>query len=339
VKAWVATSLDGEDGLQLQELPSPQCGSEQIRITNQAVALNFPDVLITRGKYQLRLEPPFVPGSESAGIVTEVGADVTEVAVGDRVLTVCGVGAFADQVVVTPSLQQVHIVPDDMPFTHAAGFGMVHGTALHGLRQRGVLQPGESVLVLGAGGGCGSAAVGVAAAMGARVIAAASSPEKCAVAAQLGAGHAINYATEDLRERVMDITNGAGVDVVFDPVGGAHFDQARRCVGWNGRYLVVGFAAGDIPVMPANYTILKSMALIGVAYGMSAMKDPAVNRANFSQLFAWYTAGQLRTHIGSVATFGELRRACAQMHAGSAIGKTVIEIEPALGACRDGSPS
>jgi NADPH2:quinone reductase len=339
VKAWVATSLDGEDGLQLQELPSPQCGSEQIRITNQAVALNFPDVLITRGKYQLRLEPPFVPGSESAGIVTEVGADVTEVAVGDRVLTVCGVGAFADQVVVTPSLQQVHIVPDDMPFTHAAGFGMVHGTALHGLRQRGVLQPGESVLVLGAGGGCGSAAVGVAAAMGARVIAAASSPEKCAVAAQLGAGHAINYATEDLRERVMDITNGAGVDVVFDPVGGALFDQARRCVGWNGRYLVVGFAAGDIPVMPANYTILKSMALIGVAYGMSAMKDPAVNRANFSQLFAWYTAGQLRTHIGSVATFGELRRACAQMHAGSAIGKTVIEIEPALGACRDGSPS
>jgi NADPH2:quinone reductase len=328
VKAWVATSLDGEDGLQLQELPSPQCGSEQIRIANHAVALNFPDMLITRGKYQLRLEPPFVPGSESAGIVTEVGADVTEVAVGDRVLTVCGVGAFADEVVVTPSLQQVHVIPVDMVFTQAAGFGMVYGTALHGLRQRGGLQPSESVLVLGSGGGCGSAAVGVAAAMGARVIAGASSPEKCAVAGKLGASQVINYATEDLRERVMDITDGAGVDVVFDPVGGALFDQARRCVGWNGRYLVVGFAAGDIPVMPANYTILKSMALIGVAYGMSAIKDPTMNRANFSQLFAWYAAGHLRAHIGNVVTFGELRGACAQMYAGTAIGKTVIEIEP-----------
>jgi NADPH:quinone reductase len=328
VKAWVATSLDGEDGLELQELPRPQCGSEQIRIANHAVALNFPDVLITRGKYQLRLEPPFVPGSESAGVVTEVGADVTEVAAGDRVLTVCGVGAFADEVVATPSLQQVHIVPDAMPFTHAAGFGMVYGTALHGLRQRGALQPGESVLVLGSGGGCGSAAVGVAAAMGARVIAGASSPEKCCVATELGADHVVNYAIEDLRERVMDITDGAGVDVVFDPVGGALFNQARRCVGWNGRYLVVGFAAGDIPVMPANYTILKSMALIGVAYGMSAIKDPAMNRANFDQLFAWYDAGKLRIHIGNVADFGELRRACAQMYAGTAIGKTVIEIGP-----------
>jgi NADPH2:quinone reductase len=232
MKAWVATSLDGEDGLQLQELPSPQCGSEQIRITNHAVALNFPDVLITRGKYQLRLEPPFVPGSESAGVVTEVGADVTEVAVGDRVLTVCGVGAFADEVVVTPSLQQVHVIPDDMRFTDAAGFGMVHGTALHGLRQRGVLQPGESVLVLGSGGGCGSAAVGVAVAMGARVIAAASSPEKCAVAAELGADHVVNYATEDLRERVMDITM-APASMSFSTRSGAP-SSTRRAAASDG---------------------------------------------------------------------------------------------------------
>jgi NADPH2:quinone reductase len=164
--------------------------------------------------------------------------------------------------------------------------------------------------------------------MGARVIAGASSPEKCAVASELGAHQVINYATEDLRERVMDSTQRAGVDVVFDPVGGALFDQARRCVGWNGRYLVVGFAAGDIPVMPANYTILKSMALIGVAYGMSAINDPAMNRANFDQLFAWYDAGKLRAHIGDVAPFGELRRACTQMYAGSTIGKTVIQFEP-----------
>ena len=168
-------------------------------------------------------EPPVTLGHEFSARVTAVGPGVTEVAVGDRVLTVCGVGAFADEVVVAPSLQQVHIIPGAMTFTQAAGFGMIHGTALHGLRQRGDLQPGETVLVLGSGGGCGSAAVGVAAAMGARVIAGASSPEKCAVAEQLGAGHVINYGTEDLRKRVLDITDGAGVDVVFDPVGGALF--------------------------------------------------------------------------------------------------------------------
>jgi NADPH:quinone reductase len=265
VKGWVAINLNGEAGLQLQELATPKCGSSQIRIANHAVALNFPDVLITRGS---------------------------------------------------------------MTFAQAACFGMVHGTALHGLRQRGGLQPGETVLVLGSGGGCGSAAVGVAAAMGARVIAGASSPEKCAVADQLGADHVIDYAVDDLHERVMHLTDGAGVDVAFDPVGGALFDQARRCVGWNGRYLVVGFAAADIPVMPANYTILKSMALIGVAYGMSAIKDPAMNDANFSQLFAWHDQGHLRVHIGEVADFGELPRACARMYAGSAIGKTVVEIDP-----------
>ena len=327
MRAWVATSLDGESGLELQELPSPPCGNEQIRITNHAGALNFPDALITRGKYQLRLEPPFIPGSESAGIVTEIGANVTDVEVGDRVLTVCGVGAFADEVVVTPAVQQVHIIPDGMPFTEAAGFGMVYGTALHGLGQRCGLQVGETVLVLGSGGGCGGAAVAVAAAMGARVIAGASTPEKCAIATKLGAHHIIDYATENLRDRVMDFTDGAGVDVVFDPVGGTLFDQARRCVGWNGRYLVIGFAAGDIPLLPANYTIIKSMALIGVAWGMSAIKDPATNYTNFSRLFAWYSDGHLRTHVGRVAAFSELALACAQMYAGDAIGKTVIAIK------------
>jgi NADPH2:quinone reductase len=182
MKAWVATTLDGEDGLEIRNLPSPPCGPEQVRIANHAAALNFPDVLITRGRYQLRLEPPFVPGSECAGIVSEVGSDVDTIAVGDRVLTVAGMGAFAGEVVVTPSVQQVHGIPADMSFAEAAGFGMVYGTAIHGLRQRGALQPGETVLVLGSSGGCGGAAVGVAAAMGARVIAGASSPEKCSAA-------------------------------------------------------------------------------------------------------------------------------------------------------------
>jgi NADPH2:quinone reductase len=319
--------LDGEDGLRIQDLPNPPCGQDQVRIANHAAALNFPDVLITRGKYQLRLEPPFVPGSEGAGVVLEVGSDIETIAVGDRVLTVSGVGAFADELVVTPSMQQVHAIPDDMTFIDAAGFGMVYGTALHGLRQRGALQPGESVLVLGSSGGCGGAAVGVAAAMGARVIAGASSPEKCSAATRLGANDAIDYSTDDLHARVMDITGGAGVDIVFDPVGGALFDQARRCVGWNGRYLVVGFAAGDIPVMPANYPLLKSMSLVGVAFGMSAIKDPVMNNANFRQLFEWFGDGRLCPHIGDVVAFDELPRACADLHAGRAVGKTVVDMK------------
>jgi NADPH2:quinone reductase len=327
MKAWVATTLDGEDGLEVQDIPSPPCGPEQVRIANHAAALNFPDVLITRGQYQLRLEPPFVPGSECAGVVSEVGSDVDAVAVGDRVLTVAGVGAFADEVVVTPSVQQVHHIPANMSFTEAAGFGMVYGTAIHGLRQRGALQSGESVLVLGSSGGCGGAAVGVAAAMGARVIAGASSPEKCAAAARFGAHHAIDYATDDLHARIMELTDGAGVDVVFDPVGGALFDQARRCVGWNGRYLVIGFAAGDIPVMPANYPLLKSMSLVGVAFGMSAIKDPAMNATNFRQLFGWFGDGSLHPHVGDVVAFDDLPRACADLYAGRAIGKTVIELK------------
>jgi NADPH2:quinone reductase len=327
VRAWVATTLDGEDGLCIQDQPSPPCGADQVRIANHAAALNFPDVLITRGLYQLRLDPPFVPGSEGAGVVVEVGSDVGAVAVGDHVLTVSGVGAFADEIVVTPSVQQVHVIPDDMTFTEAAGFGMVYGTALHGLRQRGALQPGESVLVLGSSGGCGGGAVGIAVAMGARVIAGASSREKCTAAAAFGAHHVIDYASEDLRSRVMDITGGAGVDIVFDPVGGPLFDAARRSVGWNGRYLVIGFAAGEIPVMPANYPLLKSMSLVGVAFGMSAIKDPAMNNANFRQLFDWFGDGSLRPHVGDVVAFDQLPHACAELYAGRAVGKTVIEMQ------------
>jgi NADPH:quinone reductase len=327
MRAWVATTLDGEDGLEIQDLPSPPCGPEQVRIVNHAAALNYPDVLITRGRYQLRLDPPFVPGSECAGVVSEVGSGIDSIAVGDHVLTVAGVGTFADEVVVAPSVQQVHAIPADMSFVEAAGFGMVYGTAMHGLRQRGALQHGETILVLGSSGGCGGAAVGVAAAMGARVIAGASSSEKCAAATRLGARETIDYASGNLHALVMELTDGTGVDVVFDPVGGALFEQARRCVAWNGRYLVIGFASGDIPVMPANYPLLKSMSLVGVAFGMSAIKDPVMNTANFRQLFDWFAAGDLRPHVGDMVAFDELPRACADLYAGRAVGKTVIEMK------------
>lgn len=323
----MATSLDGERGLRQQDLPTPTCGPDQVRIAVRAVALNFPDVLITRGQYQLRLDPPFVPGSEAAGVIAEVGSNIEGFTVGDRVLAICGAGAFAEEIVVAPPMQQVYRIPDAMGFPEAAGFGMVHGTAMHGLRQRGQLQPGETVLVLGAGGGCGSAAVSVATAMGARVIAVASTPDKGEFAVKLGARASINHREEQLRERVMELTDGAGVDVVFDPVGGDLFDHARRCLGWNGRYLVIGFAAGEIPAMRANYTILKSISMIGVAFGMSALKDPTTAGDNFADLFRWYGEGSLRTAPGVSLPFAALPQACADLYAGNAIGKTVIEID------------
>lgn len=326
VRSWVATTLTGEDGLELRETPSAECGPHQIRIRNQALALNFPDCLITRGLYQLRLDPPFVPGSECAGDVLEVGADIRDIRVGDRVLSMCGIGAFTDEVVVTPPMQQVHVLPDEMSYTDAAAFAMTHGTGLHALRQRGRLEADETVLVLGSAGGCGSAAVSIAAAMGARVIAGASSPEKCAIARAAGAHDTVDYNAEDLRDRVMELTDDHGVDVVFDPIGDKLFDQAKRCVAWNGRYLVIGFAGGEIPSLGANYTILKSMSLVGVAFGMSAIKDPETNDENFRQLFRWYGEGRLRPHLGHVSTFDRVPDACAELYAGRALGKTVIEI-------------
>jgi NADPH:quinone reductase len=327
MNSWVATDLTGESGLQWQAVPKADCGPEQVRIATRAVALNYPDVLITRGEYQFRPEPPFVPGSEASGTVVEVGSAITDFAIGDRVLTVCGVGGFSEEIVVTPAVQQVYSIPQEMSFEEAAGFGMTHGTAIHGLRQRGALKAGETVLVLGAAGGVGSAAVSVAAAMGGRVIAAASTQVKCAFAEQLGAHHTIDYGSQDLRQRVLEITGDDGVDVVFDPVGGALFDVARRCVAWNGRYLVVGFTGGDIPVMLINYPLLKSISLIGVAFGMSAIKDPQNHRDNFELMFDWYRTGALRVAPVDAAPFSALPQACARMRAGQAIGKLILSTD------------
>ncbi len=322
--AWVCTELNGEDGLALQAQDELACGPGQVLVNTHCVALNFPDVLITRGEYQLKLDPPFIPGSELAGEVLAVGEGVTDIAPGQRVLAMTGFGAFASQVLVAPPMQQVMVIPDAMSFEHAAAFNMVYGTAMHGLEQRGALQEGETLLVLGAAGGCGSAAVQIGKAMGARVIASASSDEKCALARQSGADETINYSSEDLRERALALTDGEGVNVVFDPVGDALFRPASRSLAWNGRYLVVGFAGGDIPQLGVNYTILKSIAVVGVAYGMSAIKDPAMNAENFERLFDWYEQGLLQPHIGHHYACEQLPDALREMHAGRALGKTVV---------------
>ncbi|MFT4615533.1 MAG: NADPH2:quinone reductase [Bacteroidia bacterium] len=327
MQAWVCTQLTGEDGLVFQAQPEVPCGPGQVLVQSRCAALNFPDVLITRGKYQMKLDPPFIPGSELAGDVLAVGEGVEGLVIGQRVLAMTGFGAFAQQVLVSPPMQQVMPIPDAMSYAQAASFNMVYGTAMHGLQQRGNLRAGETLLVLGAAGGCGSAAVQIGKAMGARVIAGASSDEKCELARQSGADDVINYTTQDLRDSVMALTDGKGVDVLFDPVGDALFNSAKRCMGWNGRYLVIGFAGGEIPQMGINYTILKSIAVVGVAYGMSAIADPAMNARNFEQLFDWFEQGLLKPALGKTYACGQLPDALREMGAGQTLGKTVVEFQ------------
>lgn len=275
--AAVCTELAGEGAVELRDWPLPALGPGQVRIAVRAASVNFPDCLIVRGLYQQRAEPPFVPGSECAGVITEVGSDVTGYEVGDRVLALLGSGAFAAQVLATPPFQQMHRIPDVMPWDAAAAFNMAYGTSYHGLIRRGALKPGESVL--GAAGGCGSAAVQIVKAAGATVVAVAGGEQKCALLRELGADVIIDHLScGSLSAAVKEQTGGRGVDVVFDPVGGNDLRDPMRTLAWNGRYLVVGFAGGDIPLVKLNQTILKGISLVGVAYGMSAILRSAGQR-------------------------------------------------------------
>lgn len=325
MKSWVCESLTGEDSLVLKNAQLPACGEGQAKVAVECVSLNFPDALIIRGLYQMREEPPFTPGSELAGVVTEVGAGM-DVKVGQRVLALTGSGAFSQEVMITPGFHQLFVIPDEMPFEEAAAFNMTYGTGIHALKQRAHLLAGESILILGAAGGCGSAAIEIAKAMGATVIAAVSSTVKAEIAESLGADHVVLYDDGKLRDKVFAVTGNKGVDVVFDPVGGDLFNEAKRCVGWNGRYLVIGFAAGDIPQIGINYTLIKSMSVIGVAYGMSAMKDPAMNQANFDELFHWYREKKLRPHIGHRFSMDELPQALADLYSAKMLGKAVVSM-------------
>jgi NADPH2:quinone reductase len=244
------------------------------------------------------------------------------------VLALIGTGAFADEVVVSAPPMQVLPIPDEMPFGEAAAFNLTYGTAAIGL-ERGELAPGETVLVLGAAGGCGSAAVQIAKAMGATVIAVAGGPEKVALCAALGADHTIDHqTTESLSAAVKALTDGRGADVLFDPVGGPDVRDLFRCLGWNARYLVVGFAGGEVPTIRLNQTILKSVSVVGVAYGMSAIVDPDANRARFDRLFAWYRKGAVRPHIGARFTLDQGADAVRTLSERRALGKVVIELRP-----------
>jgi NADPH2:quinone reductase len=325
--AAVCTDLSGEGALELRDWQVPPLGPGAVRIQVRAASVNFPDVLMVRGLYQSRPQPPFVAGTECAGVITEVGPESAGWAVGDRVLAVLGAGGFATEVMATPPLQQVHRIPDEMPWDEAAAFNITYGTGIHGLLRRGGLRAGESVLVLGAGGGCGSAAVQIAKAAGATVIAVAGSGEKCELARRLGADVVLDHrAPVSLSVAVKEHTGSRGVDVVFDTVGGADVREPLRCLAWNGRYLVIGFAAGQVPVIKANQTILKGISIVGVAYGMSALADPAANVEDFEQLFAWYRKGLVKPAIGHRFPLADAAEAMRVVFERRALGKVVIEM-------------
>lgn len=325
--AAVCTDLTGEDGVVLQDWPEPLLGPGAVRIAVRAASVNFPDVLMIRGQYQAQPDLPFVAGHECAGVITAVADEVQGLSVGDRVLALVGAGAFATDIAATPPYQQVHRIPDEMPFDHAAAFNLTYGTAMHGLVRRGALRADETVLVLGAAGGCGSAAIQVAKAVGAHVVAVAGGAEKCELARSLGADALIDHQqAPSLSEAVRAATDGRGVDVVFDTVGSADLRDELRCLAWNGRYLVVGFAAGEIPLIKANQTILKGISVVGVAYGMSAVLDPAANAKDFAQLFDWYRRGLVTPAIGHRFPLAQAAEALRIVHGRAAMGKVVLEM-------------
>jgi NADPH2:quinone reductase len=321
----VCTELTGEASLELQDQGSPPLPDDAVRIAVRAASVNFPDVLKIRGLYQQRLEPPFVPGSECSGEIIEIGSAVKGFFLGDRVLAVLGSGAFATEVIVRPLHQQVRHIPAEMSFEEAASFAITYGTALNGLARRGGLVAGETVLITGASGGCGSAAIQISKALGARVIAVAGGDEKCHLATSLGADHVIDHRRgHSLSSAVSDLTDGRGVDVFFDTVGGADIREQLRSLAIYGRYLVIGFASGEIPTIKTNQTILKCISIVGVAYGLSTNAKPGDTDEDFLQLFAWSRKGLVQPSIGHRFALSEAADALRMVSSRKALGKVVI---------------
>ena len=314
--------LTGPMSLRVDDVPDPVVSAGHVVIDVAACGVNFPDTLITRGAYQFKPAPPFSPGGECAGTVREVGAGVTGFEVGDRVAATMLYGAFAERVAV-PALGVVRL-PELVSFEIGAATLLTYATTFHALVDRAAIQPGETLLVLGAAGGVGIAAVEVGVLLGARVIAAASSADKLAFCRAHGAAEMIDYTREDLKERVKALTGGRGVDVVYDPVGGALAEPALRSIGWQGRYLVVGFASGDIPKIPLNLTLLKGCAIVGVFWGSFAMREPAANHAHCAAIFRHVAAGKLVPSIDGVYSFDRAGEALARLERREVKGKLIL---------------
>ena len=320
--AWLCENPVGVEALTWKELPTPSPQAGQVLIRIEAASLNFPDLLIVQNKYQMKPDLPFVPGSEYAGVIEAVGEGVTHLKVGQSVACLSGTGGFGTHTLAPAKLCMP--LPAGFPAVDAAAFIMIYATSHHALIDRAALKAGETVLVLGAAGGVGTAAIQIAKAAGARVIAAASTDEKCALCKSLGADETINYTTQNMREVLKTLTEGKGPDVIYDPVGGDFAEPAFRSIAWRGRYLVVGFAAGPIPALPFNLALLKGASIVGVFWGDFARREPQANAAMMAELAQWYAQGKVKPVIDRTMPMSDLKAAYAHMGSRGVMGKLVM---------------
>ena len=324
MKAVLCKQFGPPDSLVVEDVASPKASTGEVVIAVKAASLNFPDVLIIQNKYQFKPPLPFSPGSELAGVVKEVGEGVSGFKPGDKVIAFTTYGAFAEEVKTEAS--RLVPLPEKMDFVSGAAFLLTYATTDHALRDRGALAAGETLLVLGAAGGVGLAAIEIGKVLGARVIACASSEDKLAVCRSHGADATINYSTEDLRERIKLLTDGKGVDVVYDPVGGPYTEPAFRSLAWRGRHLVVGFAAGEIPKLPLNLALLKGASVVGVFWGDFARRQPKEFAHSIRQLGRWYAEGRLKPHVSQTLPLEKAVDALKLMAARQVTGKLVLTV-------------
>ncbi|MDO9192852.1 MAG: NADPH:quinone oxidoreductase family protein [Undibacterium sp.] len=325
MKAVLCKAWGLPDTLVIEEMPDLIPGPGQVAIDVKAAGVNFPDVLIIQNKYQFKPELPFTPGSELSGVIRAVGDAVGNVKIGDKVIAFIGHGAFAQQVLAPANA--VIPMPPGMDFDTAAAITLTYGTSHHAVVDRAQLKAGETMLVLGAAGGVGLAAIEIGKALGARVIAAASTDEKLAICQQHGADAIINYSTEDLRDAIKAATDGKGPDVIYDPVGGIYAEPAFRSIAWRGRYLVIGFANGEIPKLPLNLTLLKGASLVGVFWGEFAKREPKANMMAMRELMGWLAEGKIKPHISGRYALKDTATALNDLAARKVTGKIVIQPE------------
>jgi len=321
MRAVLCEAWGGPETLAIKNVPSAEPKAGEVLVKIRAAGVNFPDVLIIQKKYQVQPELPFSPGAEISGEILALGEGVTSLAVGDRVAALCTIGGFAEEIVLSAAVCMK--IPESLSFEIAAGFMLAYGTSWHAIRDRAALLAGETMLVLGAAGGVGLSAVEIGKAIGARVVAAASTDEKCAICREHGADEVINYTTEELRAGIKR-TCGAGPDVIYDPVGGTFSEAAFRSIGWRGRHLVIGFAAGDIPALPLNLALLKGASLVGVFWGDFVRREPANNMKGISEMLGWMRDGKIKPLISKTYSLDEAPLALQDMAARKVTGKIVI---------------
>lgn len=324
MKAVLCKANGPAEDLVIEDVPAPELRGGEVIVDIRAAALNFPDVLMVQGKYQSQPDLPFSPGGEFAGCISAVADDVDDWQVGDEVFGGTGHGCFSQQIAVPA--KSLRKKPKGMSFSQASGISTTYGTSYYALKQRANLQPGETLLVLGAAGGVGLAAVELGKAMGARVIAAASSSEKLETAKQAGADELIDYSDGELKDKVKALTGGKGADVIYDPVGGDLFDQCMRCINWYGRVLIIGFVGGDIPRVPTNLILLKSCQVVGVFYGAFSARYPAEGRQNFAEIMEMFEAGKIDPLVGKEFEFDEYVDALNCLEHRQALGKVVLKV-------------